>query len=278
MRPTHVASRSPIALLLLFAACCTRIASAQANTPPTVPTPTYDVTTIKPHKPDDNRSMTRWQSATYEATNTSLKGLIASAYDVRMWLIFGLPPWAESARYDIQAKISDGDPSALKKLTSEQHQAMILGLLHDRFSLQAHMESKSQPVYELSVLPEGVKFHQSLPLPPGEGEPASKRNWSMNISNGKLTAKRMPIAIFASNLSYQVERVIMDKTGLTGEYDFELTWTPEDKAGKEVDNGTGDTPPAIFTALKEQLGLKLTPAKAPVPTVVVDKVVPPEEN
>lgn len=197
---------------------------------------------------------------------------------MKSWLVFGLPPWAESARYDILGKASDVDPAVMKKLTPEQRREMMLGLLHDRFGLQAHMETKPQPVYELSVLPEGIKFHQA-PLPqPVDGEPAPKRNRSTSTSNGKLTAKGISITDLASTLSYQVERVIVDKTGLTGEYDFELTWTPEDKAGKEVDNGTGDTPPVIFTALKEQLGLKLTPSKAPVPTVVVDKVVPPEEN
>ena len=81
----------------------------------------------------------------------------------------------------------------------------------------------------------------------------------------------------ADNLSYQVERSVIDHTGLTGEYDLELKWTPEDRANAG-DNGTGDAPPAIFEALKEQLGLKLTATKEPVPTVQVDHVEQPQDN
>ncbi len=99
------------------------------------------------------------------------------------------------------------------------------------------------------------------------------------MGNGQLRATSVPIATLADSLSYQVERFIVDKTGLTGVYDLSLRWTPEDKTGKDIDSGVpGDQPPAIYTALKEQLGLQLSPSKGPVPTLVVDHAEMPEQN
>jgi len=240
---------------------------------------TYDITTIKPHKPGDEGMMWRWQGSSYDATNVTVKSLIASAYGVRDWLVFGLPTWAETNVYDVQGKVSDPDPAAIEKLTMDERRAMLTELLRTRFNLVAHRESKAQPVYELSVMPDGAKL-QATPQPaPINGEPAPKPRTHWSVQSNKLTASAMTLPVMAENLSYKLERVILDKTGLTGVYDFTLRWTPEDRLGKQTDNGTGaDAPPDIFTALKEQLGLKLTATKAPVPTVVIDKITPPEPN
>lgn len=155
---------------------------------------------------------------------------------------------------------------------------MVHQLLKERFGLEAHSESKVEPVYEMTALANSDKLHQSPPLPPApDGEKTKPSRGSWSIGNGVLTAKRMSMDALAINLAYQVEKVIIDKTGLTGVYDLELKWTPENRV--TADNGSAaDAPPAIFTALREQLGLRLSPAKAPVPTVVVERILQPEEN
>jgi uncharacterized protein (TIGR03435 family) len=269
---------------LAFAALVISVSAiiANAQAVPALPK-AYDVTTIKPHDPADGGMMWRYREASFEATNMSLQNLISSAYNVKSWLIFGLPSWTESARYDIQAKISDADPAVINHLTPEQRRnflgELLIGLLKDRFSLQAHMETKEQPVFELSTLPEGPRFQPTPPPAPSvDGGTQPKQQGSYSYGNGKLNGTYMDIPTLAETLSYQVERTIINKSGLTGRYNINLRWTPADQQGKQLDNGTGDTPPDIFTALREQLGLKLTAAKAPVPTVVVDKITQPEAN
>lgn len=237
----------------------------------------FDVVSIKPHKAGDAATLTRWSDTTYTAENISLANLISAAYNVKTWLVFGLPPWAEKARWDIQAKNMQAGEDQKRSLSSADVQARLAGLLRDRFGFAAHTERKTQPVYQMTVLPGGPKLHESAPLPPtSAGEkPAATGGWS--VGNGMMKANRMSMQTLADNLAYQVERVIVDGTNLPGVYDFELHWTPEDRAGG--DNGVaGDTPPAIFTAMREQLGLRLSSANAPVPSVVVDEIKPPEED
>lgn len=241
--------------------------------------PQFDIISVKPHKPGEDMMMIHWGGADYKAVNMTLKNMISNVYNVKAWLVFGLPPWAESAHWDIDAKISTPDMKALEKLTQEQRRAMVGGILKERFGLVVHQESKVQPVFVMTVLPDSSKLKQSPPLPPPvEGEPKKPTGGMWRMGPGTLSATRMKISNLAESLSYQVERTIVDKTGLTEQYDIELKWTPEERANATTDNGTGDAPPAIFEALKEQLGLKLTADKAPVPTVVVDTIVQPDAN
>lgn len=240
--------------------------------------PQFDVISVKPHKPGEDMMRVQWGQTNYHAENMTVKAIISNVYGVKAWLVFGLPAWAESAHWDIDAKVSAPDMKVMEKLTGEQRREMIGGILKERFGLVVHQETKVQPVFAMSVMPNGPKFKESPePPPPPEGEkPKPRGMWRM--SPGSLSATSMGMTQIADSLSYFVERTIVDKTGLTGKYDLELKWTPQDRANAGTDNGTGDTPPAIFEALKEQLGLKLTADKAPVPTVVVDTIVQPEAN
>ncbi|MEZ2347629.1 TIGR03435 family protein [Terriglobus sp. RCC_193] len=273
-------------IVLGLALCGTAACDAQMPLPPlqsgsggyTGEVPQFDVISVKPHKPGEDRMMMHWGQSDYKAVNMTLKNMISNVYDVKSWLVFGLPGWAESAHWDIDAKVSAPDVKVMSSLTNEQRRTMIGGILKERFGLVVHTESKVQPVFLLTVMPDGPKFKESpAPLPHAEGEkPKPHGMWRMGP--GSLSATDMPMPQLAGNLSYFVERTIVDKTGLTGNYDVELKWTPESRANAGTDNGTGDAPPAIFEALKEQLGLKLTADKAPVPTVVVDKILQPEAN
>ena len=241
--------------------------------------PVFDIVTIKPHAPGDGNVSVRARPGNYEATNLALKRLIADAYGVRDFLISGLPSWAESARYDIQAKVSEPDVPALQKMTREERKGMMVALLKERFGLVAHNETKVQSLYELTVAPEGLKLKES-PVPPvvdGEAPKKPRSEWS--TTNGHYSVKASPMIALADALAGEVERFVADKTGLTESYDFELAWTPEENAGKEIDNGAKtDAAPNLFTALKEQLGLQLKAGKGPVPTLVIDRIEPPQAN
>lgn len=254
---------------------------ASAGIAPAQALPVFDVVTIKPHTPgDDNTNVSR-SPTRLEATNISLKEMIAGNYNVKGWLIFGLPPWAESQKWDIVANVSEPDPATMKSLSREQRNDMVKALLVERFGLKFHMETKVQPVFDMTVMPDGVKFKES-PAPPknDDGTPGKSPGASLSSSNEHMVMRHGPIRTFAENLSYRVERNVIDKTGLHSEngYDLELSWTPDEK-NNGGDNGSGqDAAPPIFEAVKEQLGLKLTPTRAEVPTMVIEHVQQPDAN
>lgn len=275
--------------LRLATLCCALCASAygQGNMPMppmkdgggyTGQVPQFDVISVKPHKPGDDMMFIHWGQTDYRTENLTLKSMIANVYNVKAWLVFGLPAWAESMHWDIDAKVSAPDLTVMEKLSPAQRQQMIGGIFKDRFGLVVHQEAKVQPVFVMTVVPEGSRLKESPPLPAGSEDPNKLMAGSWHISRGSLSATRMKLSTLADNLSGPVERNIIDKTGLTGVYDIDLKWTPDDRANAGTDNGTADTPPAIFEAIKEQLGLKLTAEKAPVPTVVVDNIVQPEAD
>ncbi len=151
------------ALLLCLMSCAAHAQSAAAPAAATT-LPAYDVTTVKSHKGNGNISVTG-RPGMYEALNVALQNLIADAYGVPTVLVYGLPAWAESGRYDIEAKVSEPDLAVLKKLTSEQRRAMLAGILKDRFGVMVHTETKTIAIYELALTPDGPKFKPSAALP-----------------------------------------------------------------------------------------------------------------
>jgi uncharacterized protein (TIGR03435 family) len=220
---------------------------------------------------------------TFKGTNLSLTMLLINCYPIREDLISGLPAWTRSARFDIEAKIVNPDTEQMDKLTDEQHKEMLLAILKDRFHLQAHLETKILPVFDLVTAKGGPKFTGATGA---DTHAAMAKNGlttggSMLVNNGELTANAVPLSSLTYSLSGEVGRTIIDKTGLTGKYDFELKWTPEGAAASGADNGQTDqqsSASSLFTALEEQLGLKLQSSKGPVETLVVDHVEMPSEN
>lgn len=154
-------------------------------------------------------------------------------------------------------------------------------LLADRFHLKVHTEIKTLPVYDLVLTKDGPKFKPAPPLPddPNHPTPPGKhRNTTWQINNGDLSATSITMNAFADTLADQVNRTVIDKTGLTDAYDLKFKWTPDEDADNPTDNGAADHAPNFFTALQEQLGLKLLPAKGPVTTLVVDHAEKPTPN
>jgi uncharacterized protein (TIGR03435 family) len=196
-------------------------------------------------------------------------GLIYNAYEVRsMWdRPAGLPAWADNDKFDVQAKANDDVTAALLKLPREEQETstreMLQSLLADRFKLRVHYESKVQPVYELVVAPRGPKLEVSRP---------DAKSGGGRISNGEIALHGRSVAMLAHFMNQFTGRTVVDKTGLNGNYEIDLKWTPDDL------QGTPDAGPTLFTAIQEQLGLKLIPSQGPVKELIVDHVEQPSEN
>jgi uncharacterized protein (TIGR03435 family) len=266
--------------------------AAQPDVTADVKVPTFDVVSVKPNKSDSGMVRIMANPDGYSASNVSLKTLVQSAYGIREDLVSGAPSWADSARFDIDAKVAGSDVDALKKLSPEQRRLILQPLLADRFKLKAHTETKQLPVYELVLAKGGSKLKEAaagdtyangIKGPDGVG-----RGGMMRMGRGQLTAQGVPITSLTNTLSQQLHRTVIDKTGLTGKYDIELNWTPDqgsdpmfkgaDGAQQRPDSAPDASGPSIFTALQEQLGLKLQSAKGPVETLVIDHVEMPSEN
>jgi uncharacterized protein (TIGR03435 family) len=207
------------------------------------------------------------QHGSLQVDNLLLKSLITSAYGVREGLIVGLPRWAEEARFDIRAKVTDADPRVLGNLSREQRRALMATMLEDRFHLRVHLVTKVLPVYDLVVASGGPEFRESVPDATGSVEP------HVDVSKTEFTGNGASILSLASLLEEVVGRTVLDKTGLTGTYDLHLKWAQELDRASDL-----DVFPSIFTAVQEQLGLKLKPDKGPVETLFVDHLERPAEN
>jgi len=266
--------RVPIRTLLLGLSFSSIVIAQQ---PTTTPLPVFDVVAIHENKsPSDNMTI-RWGGDSYIATNATLASLLMAAFGTREDLMSCLPGWATSTHFDVNAKISDPDADALKKLTRQQRQAMMVALINDRFHLRAHIEVKTLPVYDLVIAKDGSKLKQNDAVPPISFDPgkapSAHQPGSFTVGNSEMTGVAIPVSILARSLAFWVERNVIDKTGLTGKYDINLKWTPTELQGKTDDNA-----PDLFTAIQEQLGLKLEPSKGSVDTLVVDHVEMPSAN
>ena len=264
-------------VLILLALVCTS-AGGQSGVQ-TSASLSYDVVSIKvSHALNFNNQSMTMLDTTLTMENIAMKTLIKNAYGIREGLITGLPAWTNSSRYDISAKVIDGDPKLYKDLTQAQRRTLIANLLADRFSLKAHIEDKMLPMYELVLAKDGPSFKESAPLPPADpGKPMEKEEGRVSSSQRHFDGEGVKMSRLSGDLEEVVDRNVFDMTGLKGRYDLHLRWTPNDAPTAALSD-TSDPPPNIFTALQEQLGLKLVPAKGPVPTLVIDRIERPTEN
>lgn len=244
------------------------LSSAPAKSAAAKP-PVYDVVVIKPNKSGSGSLDVEENVDTYNAKNITVKGILEEAYGIRKDLISGVSGPVESAHFDVMAKIVEPDAAAIRKLTGRQRGAMLLPILVERFQLKAHTETKILPIFELVVVSSGPKFKPS----------ADQQSHDIGTSihgterGTELSAHNITMASLASSLEGQVHRPVIDKTGLAGHYDVAMKWASDTAPSSAANPG-----PSIFTALQEQLGLKLKATKGPVETLVVDHVEMPSEN
>ena len=244
-----------------------------------LPGATFDVATIKPSDPNAMGSSSgAWPNV---SKNQPLKNVICSAYGVLISRCLGGPAWLESDRYDIEAKPDSPTAEQFLKLSWKEREAvqhrMEQALLADRLHLKAHFETREMTIFALVVAKGGLKMHEAKSsdiyangLKRDDGKPYGAGVFSMR--NGSVTAQGMSLDTLVLNLPGMTGHFVEDKTGLTGVYDFTLHYSPVDPPPPD------STEPSIYTALEEQLGLKLESVKGPAKVLVIDSVERPSEN
>jgi uncharacterized protein (TIGR03435 family) len=256
--------------------------------------PQFEVASIKPAAPDARGMYFRTTAGgTLNISNMSLKEMIIFAWRIQPYQVSGGPPWLDSLRFNITAKPEN-------KPKQDELQAMLKALLAERFQLATHQETRELPIYALVLARKDGKLGPKLTeakdggcttpdpsqprTPPEPGKPPVRYCGSMIMGLRTLTIVSAPVGNIAPMLARMLGRTVIDKTGLTGKYDINLEWTP-DEAQMAMLNPDAPKPPpsdmpgpSIYTALQEQLGLKLESQKGPVDVLVIDRAEKPTEN
>jgi uncharacterized protein (TIGR03435 family) len=262
-------------MLLLFAPALHAQPCSGAS--PVAKTMRFDVVSIKRDKTDHMGPAivhSAPDSDTMTLVNMSLHLMIGTAYELPLHdQIIGLPNWADSETYDMEGKVSGERAPAFRKLLPMQRNPMLQSVLADRFHMACHFETRTLPAYALVVAKGGPKLTEVEPviLPGGPKDPGG-----VSTQRNIIAATAAPISLLLTVLQQRLGRAVVDRTGLSGRYTFKLNWTPDSASAPNApDPNSG---PSIFTAVHEQLGLKLEGTRAPVQVLVVDHVERPAEN
>lgn len=292
--------------LTILAAGLTLAACAFAQTPPASAPLSFEAASIKPSAPMiGGRMMVRMSSdpGRLNYSGVSLRDLIRNAYHLKDYQVSG-PDWINTERFDVVAKLPEGAKES-------DIPAMMQTLLAERFKLTVHRETKELPAYALMVAKGGVKMKEFVEAPDSsadgpnagggfDGPPRMKvgadgmpklpagRGGMMMMGFGRLQGQGLTVTALTDMLSRQLDRPVLDETGLTAKYDISLNWTPEPGEGpagmKMMMMGRGEgggdahpemppvSGPPLLIALQQQLGLRLEPKKLPLEMVVVDHV------
>jgi uncharacterized protein (TIGR03435 family) len=243
LNPLFASARRAAAAFLLALTLAPRMAAQS-----------FDAASIKPADPEHiGLQIYSPNPGSFRAMAADIKRLMAFAYNVRDIQVSGGPRWADTELFDIEAK-------ATGPATTAEFRLMVQSLLADRFQLKLHRESKEQAVFHLVVGKNGPKL-----------TPVDSAGLGIGLGKTQLNGRGANMSGLAGVLSSRVGNEVSDKTGLAGFYNFTLTWTPDEAAATE-------TGPSIFTALQEQLGLKLEPSKGVVEMLVIDGVERPSGN
>lgn len=295
-----------VALLALTISPLRAVGRSQTQAP--AAGPAFEVASVKPNNSGDGRVMFQNQPGRFTATNVTLRMLIRQAYQLQDSQITGGPGWLADDHFDLVAKL-DGTPQeaffAQRGGGPTPLQLALRALLAERFGVVMHNETKEMPIYALIVARSDGKLGPQLKKsdtdcaalaaagrgrgpggpggPPAPGQPIA---CGIQIGFGNLNMGGASMSQFATSLATFVGRMVLDKTGLTGGWDLNLTWTPDNLpqrpagAPEPLVNGAAIDPngPSIFTAIQEQLGLKLDSQRGPVDVLVIDKAEHPTPN
>ena len=232
--------------------------------------PSFEVATIKPSRPGDQRApIIQIQNGRWFAINRTVMELITYSHSLHRGQVLNAPGWLEE-QFDITAQTdSAGQPS------QRQWQSMVRKLLAARFKFSSHVEKRNISVYALAV-------KDAPQLAPGTGDPAGPANLAMR-AQGRFAARNASMEDFAGELGWVLDRPVVDRTGMSGRYDFNLSWTIDEfqaarlKAFPLPQRGNGEAP-TLFSAIQQQLGLRLEAANAPAEVLVIDHIERPSEN
>jgi uncharacterized protein (TIGR03435 family) len=265
-----------LALLAIFPICCA--SAQQTSVPQSTRQLSFEVATVRPSKPGRWGQDLDQSGDRLTVQNYTVRRLIREAYGLKSdSQIIGGPGWIDDRRFDIIAKVDDAEAARMSKMTGEQSDKewalMLQSLLADRFQLRVTREERTLPVYALIVARSGPKIKRAPEhrADSQDGDPGIEIDWS------ELTARAASMEAFADSLTSLRDlssRVVLNRTGLVGDYDFKLDW-----ARDRGDGASQDSPyPALFEALPEQLGLRLKAERAAVEVVIVEAAKAPTGN
>lgn len=248
---------------LALQAPTTQAASDQASA--------FEVATVKRSAPDPGIRRFTIQGHRFLTFRTSLADLIHFAYGLHPRQISNAPSWLESEKFDT-AGISEGEEQPSEK----QWMAMVGKLLEDRFQLRFHRETRELPIYAIAVANGGLR------LTPRKSDANGLPSLGFR-GTGSLVARNASIGDLAWELQSMVlDRPVIDQTGVSGRFDFTLSWTPDEfqlnGRTAERPDASADAPPNLFTAVQQQLGLKIEAKRGPAEVLVIDHVAMPSEN
>lgn len=291
VRRPHFNRNSLLSLLISMSIAIPSILGQQntahtAETPQVSRTVLFAIATIKPSK-GDNGWRLEFTPDGFTARGVMLRQVIQEAYGVyeenRM---YGGPAWLISEKFDIEAKIDSEDTAGWREFGLDERRLMLQKLLADLFNLVVHRETKELPVYALVVARNGPKLQESKPNTIYHSQIKGLDGLVTRSGRGLLEAQGLSMTALANLLHFSVGRPVVDQTDLQGRYNFLLHWTPDDapaavpKTGEanQQDAASDFSGPSIFTAIQEQLGLKLEQTKYPLGTIAIDHVEHPSEN
>ena len=258
------ASRVRYACVILASAACAVTFTVGSVAHAQLASPAFEAASIKPNRSGEQGGSSGIRGGTYTGTNVTLKRVIRLAYAPIQEFVGG-PGWIDSEKYDITAK-AEGNPSR------EQLQLMMRSLLADRFKLVIRKKTRDLPAYALVLARRDGKLGPSLRRSNADCSPANRQtvpagSCGFRIGDGVLAGRGTTIDKLAAELIL-TGRLVVDRTGLTGSFDMDMTWTPDELA----------TNTDLFAALQEQLGLKLEAIRTPVEVIVIESASKPSEN
>lgn len=221
----------------------------------------FSVSTVKHSPSTAMRIGFNYTDSGLSIENVPLESVIRAAYQLQDGQLVNLPEWARHENFDIEAKVDDEDRQALKTMGRPERQAMLQALLAERFQLKTHPETREVPAFNLVVAKGGAK------LTPAAKEDARTRGDAIGFRHGELKIDDCSMETFAKTLAQLTHHLVADRTGLTGRYDLMLRYSDE-----TTPPSAEAAAPSIYTALQEQMGLKLDWTKAAMPVVVVDRI------
>lgn len=270
------------AVVIFVAGLCVRAQTPIIEEPNYKPTLTFDVAVIRLAPPPDANFHVSVSSpphsSRFEATNLPMKALLQIAYGFDAPVV-GAPDWLANTFYDINARSDEAADARLAKLTDNEvrleKRNAIRVLLADRLGLKTHLETRNSAIYDLVLAKGGLKI-QAVPRPPAGEAPTVPPPANVQAHGSQhgleFVGTNASMRAICGALSSQVEAPVVDKTGLLGTYNYTLQF------GREWSANDPDSWPSIFTAVQEQMGLKLEAEHEPVPNLVVDHINKPTEN
>lgn len=249
------------------------IASAPAQS--SVPT-TYDVSTVRPSAPGNQGMSINFGSAGLKADNVTLEWIMTSAFHARVDQISGAPAWAKDKHFDIAAKLTDTDEATLKKMDAEQHRALLLALLVERFGLKYHVDTREMPTYDLVPAKGGLKLTPAVDSGVKDKEVNGVCAGCTYWGDNEMKAHDIEVSGFAEMLAGQLGRSVHDGTGYSGKIDVKLKWARDLDAKPASDEDATLLP--LPQTMEREMGLHLAPTRGPVKVFVIDRLDEPSAN